>query len=85
MLSKIFLNFVWTSKLKVSKTSLEIHEIPLNILRNTLNYMCDLDPLSKVGHIIIMFPYALLVLEPIMLWKVFLCSWAVLKNSTNIA
>jgi len=53
MLSKIFLNFVWTSKLKhhiliILEIYLSLHKISLNTPRNTLNYMCDLDPLFKI-------------------------------------
>jgi len=55
MLSNIFLGFMWTSKLKLSrrskkysKNTTKLYEISLNTPRNTPNYMCDLDPLSKV-------------------------------------
>jgi len=51
MFYEIFLNFVWTSKLKLSKASKKYsrntfasYKIPLNTPRNTPNYMCDLDP-----------------------------------------
>jgi len=55
MLSKIFLNFMWTSKLKLSRTlkksfgnTSTLFEIVLNTPRNAPNYVCDLDPLSKL-------------------------------------
>jgi len=48
---KLFLNFLWTLKLKLSDSSKKysrntttLYEIPLN-----LNCMCDLIPLSKIG------------------------------------
>jgi len=52
MLSKIFLNFVCLSKLRLSKEILWkcnhiILNTPGNTIGNTSNYVCDLDPLSK--------------------------------------
>jgi len=55
-LSKIFLKFMKASKLilyesskKYSGNTTALYKILLNTLRNAPNYMCGLDPLSKIG------------------------------------
>jgi len=53
MLSKIF-KFVWTSKLKLSKTSKKYSEnaTALYKIRKETQITCDFDPLSKIwSHI----------------------------------
>jgi len=84
MFSKIFPNFVWILKPKLFKTSKKysrntsvLNKIPSYTPRNTLNYMWDLDPLSKIwSHISSLHFVCVVIMLHIMLHILFTSNYA---------